>query len=65
MMAAFALITVIPPLRTLFVLSPLGPKEYALLALALGVWLFTLRLTWRKRLLGRYLSVDLDTPAVK
>jgi cation-transporting ATPase E len=65
MMAAFALMTMIPPLRTWFVLSPLGPKEYVLLALALTIWLFTVRLTWRSRLLSRYLSVDLDEPAAR
>jgi cation-transporting ATPase E len=65
MMAAFALITMIPPLRTLFVLSPLGPQEYALLAFALTSWLFTVRLTWRKRLLSRYLCVDLDEPSAR
>jgi cation-transporting ATPase E len=65
MMAAFALITMIAPLRALFVLSPLGLKEYVLLALALTIWLFSVRLTWRKRLLGRYLSVDLDETSAR
>jgi hypothetical protein len=48
-----------------FVLSPLGPQEYALLALALTIWLFSVRLTWRKCLLSRYLSVDLDEPLAR
>lgn len=62
MLVTFALITLIAPLRSWFMLSPLGPQEYALLALALAIWLSTVRLTWRKRLLSRYLSVGLDEP---
>jgi cation-transporting P-type ATPase E len=62
MLVTFALITMIAPLRSWFMLSPLGPREYVLLALALAIWLFTVRLTWRKRLLSRYLSVGLDEP---
>jgi cation-transporting ATPase E len=65
MMAVFVLITMIPPLRALFLLSPLGLREYALLALAVTIWLFTVRLTWRTRLLSRYLSVDLDEPPTR
>jgi hypothetical protein len=55
----------IPPLRDLFLLSPLGLREYALLTLAVTIWLFTVRLTWRTRLLSRYLSVDLDEPPAR
>jgi cation-transporting ATPase E len=65
MMVVFMLITMIPPLRDLFLLSPLGLQEYALLTLAVTIWLFTVRLTWRTRLLSRYLSVDLDEPPAR
>jgi cation-transporting P-type ATPase E len=57
MMVAFVAITLIPPLRALFVLSPLGWRESLLIAVALVVWLFAVRATWRLRLLGRYLGV--------
>ncbi len=60
MMVAFVLMTMIAPLSTRSVVSPRGPQEYALLALALGVWLFSVRMIWRARLLSRYLSMDLD-----
>ncbi len=56
MMVAFVCLTLIPPLRSLFVLSPLGPQECALVAGTLVAWLFALRVTWRSHLLGRYLS---------
>jgi cation-transporting ATPase E len=58
MMVAFVAITLIPPLRALFVLSPLGWRESLLIAVALVVWLFAVRATWRLRLLGRYLGVS-------
>jgi cation-transporting ATPase E len=59
MMVCFVVITLVPPLRALFVLAPLGLQEYLLLALAVGVWVFLVRGMWRTRVLGRYLSVDL------
>jgi cation-transporting P-type ATPase E len=59
LMAAFIVITLVPPLRAVFVLTPLGVQEYLLLALAVGVWVLLVRATWRGRLLSRYLSVDL------
>jgi cation-transporting ATPase E len=58
MMGAFVVITLIPALRALFVLSPLGWRELLLIASALGAWLFAVRATWRLRLLGRYLGVS-------
>lgn len=56
MMLAFTGMLLVPPLQSLFVLSPLGLQEYGLLAAALVIWLFCLRTTWRLRLLGRYLG---------
>ncbi len=57
MMVAFVCITLIAPLRALFVLSPLGLRELLLVAVALVVWLVAVRATWRLRLLGRYLNI--------
>jgi len=59
MMLAFSGVLVIPPLRSLFVLSPLGLQEYGVLAATLVIWLVCLRATWRLRLLSRYLDADL------
>jgi cation-transporting P-type ATPase E len=59
LMATFVVITLVPPLRAVFVLAPLGPQEFLLLALAVGAWVLLVRATWRARLLSRYLSVDL------
>jgi cation-transporting ATPase E len=58
MMGAFVAITLLAPLRALFVLSPLGPRDLLLVAVALVIWLFVVRATWRLRLLGRYLDVS-------
>ncbi len=57
LMAAMLICSLTPPLRTIFALSPLGLREYALLAVALILWLFTLRFTWRLHLLDRFLAV--------
>jgi cation-transporting ATPase E len=59
MMITFVVILLVPPLRDLFVLYPLGLQEYMLLAGGLAVWLFMLRAIWRLRLLNRFLGVDL------
>lgn len=57
MLALFALISLVPALRALFVLSPLGLQEYLLVAGAALIWLLAVRAAWRWRLLSRYLSV--------
>ncbi len=59
MMMAFVLIQLTPPLRALFALQPLSWKECAALALALGAWLFVLQLAWKRRLMSRFLDVEL------
>ena len=58
MMLAFTGVLFIPPLRSLFVLSSLGLRDYALLAGVLVIWLFGLRATWRFRLLDRFIGTD-------
>jgi cation-transporting ATPase E len=64
LLAIFALITLLPPLRSLFLLAPLGLQEYALLVAAVGIWLATVRASWRSHLLSRYLGVKLDDVAL-
>lgn len=67
MMIAFTGMLLVAPLRSLFVLYPLGLQEYVMLAIALAVWLVAVRATWRLRLLSRYLGVAFletgDAPA--
>lgn len=58
MMALFVIISLVPPLRAMFALTPLRLQEYLLVAAAALVWLFAVRATWRGRFLSRYLSVD-------
>lgn len=60
MMIAFMVIMLVPPLRSLFVLHSLGIQEYLLVAVALVVWVFGLRATWRLRVLSRYLGVNVE-----
>jgi cation-transporting ATPase E len=57
LMLAFLLISVTPPLRTLAALSPLEPRDLALIVAALVVWLFLVRFFWRKQLIERFLGV--------
>ncbi|HEX8730780.1 MAG TPA: HAD-IC family P-type ATPase [Ktedonobacterales bacterium] len=58
LLAAFALISLIPPLRDLFSLSALQPREYALIVGASAVWLFLVRWVWRSQALSRYLGME-------
>jgi hypothetical protein len=51
----------IPPLRNLFALEPLGAVEWALVTGATVVWLFLTRLIWRTRILERLVSVQTDS----
>lgn len=60
LMGVFALVTVLPALQRLFMLTPLGRQEYASLAIAVGVWVFAVRAAWRGRLLSRYLRDNLS-----
>jgi hypothetical protein len=55
----FVIISLVPGLRSLFLLSPLSVQEYALVLGAVVLWLFIVRWIWRARLLGRFLGVDL------
>lgn len=56
LLAAFAAILAIPPLRDSFELSPLAPADYVLLGLVAAGWAVLVRWTWRARLLDRLLS---------
>jgi cation-transporting ATPase E len=58
LMGVFFVVTLLPPLRGLFMLTALGLQQYLLLALAVTLWLFTVRGAWRSHLLSRFLSFD-------
>jgi hypothetical protein len=55
--AAFVAIMMVPGLRRLFDLSPLGPAEWAYLLGCLGLWLACVRLAWRRDVLGGFLGL--------
>ncbi len=55
--AAFVAVSVAPPLRALFALSPLGLREIGLVVVALAVWTILVRWAWRGRLLERFLGL--------
>jgi cation-transporting ATPase E len=55
--AAFVAVSVAPPLRALFALSPLGLREIGLVVIALAVWTILVRWAWRGRLLERFLGL--------
>jgi len=55
--AAFVAVSVAPPLRGLFALSPLGLREIGLVVTALAVWTILVRWAWRGRVLERFLGL--------
>ena len=59
LLLAFVIISLVPGLRSLFLLSPMSVQEYALVAGTVALWLVTVRWIWRARLLGRFLGVEL------
>jgi len=60
---AFLALLAIPALRSFFGLIPLGLPTYLSIAMIVGVWTVLVRLTWRARLLERFLGVDLQQHA--
>jgi cation-transporting ATPase E len=59
MLILYFIILAVPPLRELAELVLLGPLDYFLLALIALAWGLALRTIWRRRLLDRFLGVDL------
>jgi cation-transporting ATPase E len=59
LLAACVAILRIDALRAFFELAPLRAIDYAIIAGVAVAWAYLLRFTWRKRLLDRFLSVDL------
>jgi cation-transporting ATPase E len=59
LLATLFIIVGSPRLSAFFDLAPLQAYEYAILTLAVLLWLFALRWVWRHRWLERFLSADL------
>jgi cation-transporting P-type ATPase E len=53
---AFAVLMVVPAGRAVFALQPLGPLEVAVVGVTLAVWTLVLGLTWRYRILERFVE---------
>jgi cation-transporting ATPase E len=60
MLSLYFIILAVPSLRELAELVLLGPLDYFLLALIALGWGLVLRTIWRRRLLDRFLGVDLE-----
>ena len=60
LLAVFLLISLVPGLRSLFLLSPLGPLEYGLVGGTVVLWIFSVRWIWRSRLFERFLGINLS-----
>ena len=60
LMLGFVVISIVPPLRTLFSLTALWPQEYASVAAAVILWLFLARWAWRSQALSRYLGMEVE-----
>ena len=57
----FGVFLAVPPLRDFYGLVPLrSAGDYLFIALAVVAWVILLRLTWRARLVDRYLNVALS-----
>jgi cation-transporting ATPase E len=59
LLVVFLLIGLVPGLRSVFLLAPLGLPEYGLVGGAVILWIITVRWIWRSRLFERFLGVDL------
>ncbi len=59
MFIIYLVILIAPPLRRYADLAWLGWTDYALLSLVMLIWAITLRLSWRRHFLDRFLGVDL------
>jgi len=51
-------IAVVPPLSGIFDLRPVKPLDVAVIAAAAAIWVFLVRLAWRRHLLERFLGTD-------
>jgi len=60
MLIAYVIVVLVPPLRELAEFALLGVSDYIILALIALGWGLALRTIWRRRLLGRFLGVDLQ-----
>jgi len=58
LLAGYAALLAIPPLRAFFELTALDARSYLLIGLAALAWLLVLRWIWRVRLLERFLQLD-------
>lgn len=56
-LGALFLLVMVTPLRVLFALRPINPIDVTAIVAALVVWLVLLTLTWRRRLVQRYLDL--------
>jgi cation-transporting ATPase E len=63
LMVAFVILNLVPPLRGLFALAPVGILEVGIVTLALIVWLVAVRWLWRHQLLMRFLGQQPGGPA--
>jgi hypothetical protein len=55
-LAAIFIIINLTPLRGVYALSPIGPDETLAIGVTLAVWLFTVRLFWRHRVVARFIG---------
>ncbi|NJO43667.1 MAG: HAD-IC family P-type ATPase [Cyanobacteria bacterium RU_5_0] len=62
LLAIYAIILAIPPVRTFFDLVLLDKQDYVLLAGIVVIWGLILRLIWRNRWVDRFLDIDLRLP---
>lgn len=58
LLAGYAALLAIPPLRAFFELTALDARSYLLIGLAALAWALVLRWVWRTRLLERFLQLD-------
>jgi cation-transporting ATPase E len=60
LLLGFTLIMIVPSLRSVFALEPLGPLEVGSITVALVLWLLLVRFFWRRRIIARFLGIKVQ-----
>ena len=58
----FLFVLLVPPFRTFFNLYPLGPRDVAIVVLALAGWVALVWISWRGRFVDRFLGIAPPAP---
>lgn len=60
LLAAFAVISIVPSLRNVFALATLDALSVGIVILGAGVWFFVVRFVWRRQIITRFLGMKVS-----